>query len=98
MAYTDDVDDDDGNDGDVDDGNDGDDDDDDDDGGGGGGDDYGDDDTGAPCRAFQLLVGCTRRRWLPLYGPCVISEHVEIRFLVTTPALTYSYRRVRGLF
>ena len=101
MAYTDDVDDDDdddddGNDGDVDDG-----DDDDDDGGGGGGgggDDYGDDDTGAPRRAFQLPVACTRRRWLPLYGPCVISEHVEIRFLVTTPALTYSYRRVRGLF
>ena len=36
--------------------------------------------TGAPRRAFQLPVAyevepkaCTRRLWLPLYGPCVIS-------------------------
>ena len=40
--------------------------------------------TGAPRRAFQLHVthevepkACTRRIWMPLYGPCVISEHVH---------------------
>ena len=35
--------------------------------------------TGTPRRAFQLPVAhpeaFTRRLWLPLYGPCVISEH-----------------------
>ena len=47
---------------------------------------------GALRRAFQLPVAhevepkaCARRLWLPLYGPCVISEHVEMRFLATTP-------------
>ena len=42
--------------------------------------------TGASRRAFQLAVAhevepkaCTRRLWLPLYGPCVISEHEEMR-------------------
>ena len=61
--------------------------------------------TSAPRRAFQLPVAheierkaFTRRLWLPLYGPCVISEHVEMRLLATTPALPYSYRQVRGLF
>ena len=38
---------------------------------------------GAPRRACQLPAAhkvepkaCTRRPWLPLYGACVISEHV----------------------
>ena len=55
--------------------------------------------TGAPRRVFQLPVAhevepksCTRRLWLPLYGPCVISERLEMRLLATTPALAYSYR------
>ena len=41
--------------------------------------------TGALRMALQLPVAheiepkaCTRLLWLPLYGPCVISEHVEI--------------------
>ena len=41
--------------------------------------------TGAPRRSFQLPVAheiepkpCTRRLWLLLCGPCVISEHVEM--------------------
>ena len=58
---------------------------------------------GAPHGTFQLAVAhevepkaCTRRLWLPLYGPCVISEHVEMRLLATAPALAYSYQRVRG--
>ena len=61
--------------------------------------------TGAPRGPFQLPVAhevepkaCTRRLRLPLYGSCVISDHVEIRLLATTPALAYSYRRVRGFF
>ena len=44
--------------------------------------------TGAIRMTFQLPVAheiepkaCTRRLWLPLYGPCVISEHVEMRLL-----------------
>ena len=50
--------------------------------------------TGAPRRVFQLPVAheiepkaFTRRLWLLLCGPCVISEHVEMRLLATTPAL-----------
>ena len=42
--------------------------------------------TGAPRRAFQLPVthevepkAPTRHLWLPLYDPCVIAEHVELR-------------------
>ena len=54
--------------------------------------------TGAHRRAFQLPKACTRRLWLPLYGPCVISEHVEMRLQATTPALAYSYREVCGFF
>ena len=64
-----------------------------------------DDDDDVPRRAFQLPVAhefepkaFTRCFWLPLYGPCVISEHVEKRLLATTPALAYSYRRVCGFF
>ena len=55
--------------------------------------------TGAPRRAFQLPVAhkvelkeCTRRLWLPLYGPYVILEHVEMRLLATTPSLANSYQ------
>ena len=53
--------------------------------------------TGAPRRAFQRPVAheiepktCTRRLWLPLYGPCVISEHDGRKLLATIPALTYT--------
>ena len=41
---------------------------------------------GAPRRDFQLPVAhevkrniCARRLWLPLYGPCAVSEHVEMK-------------------
>ena len=70
-------------------------------------DDYDDDDDVYRCYhwAFQLPVAhevepkaCTRHLWLPLYGPCVISEQVEMRLLATTPALAYSYRRVCWFF
>ena len=44
--------------------------------------------TSGPRRAFQLpvaheieLKACTRCLWLPLYGPCMISQHVEIRLI-----------------
>ena len=59
--------------------------------------------TGPTLRAFQIPLahsgGQTESMcgW-PLYGPCVISEHVEIGLLATAPALTYSYRQVRGIF